>query len=54
MKGMTFIPRTTELFPFTYTEDKLLLNLNVAFENSIDQTLIGRFKHKPTWEQQQE
>lgn len=52
--GMTFIPRITELFPVTYTEDKFLLNLSVTSENRIDQTLIGRFKHKSIWEHQQE
>lgn len=52
--GMTFMPRVAELFPVTYTEDKFLLNLSVTSENRIDQTLIGRFKHKSTWEHQQE
>ncbi|GEQ62034.1 hypothetical protein VL4N_14080 [Vagococcus lutrae] len=53
-RGMTFMPRITELFPVTYTEDNFLLNLSVTSENSIDQTLIGRFKHKSVWEHQNE
>lgn len=51
---ITFMPRVAELFPVTYTEDDLLINLNVISGNSINQSLLGRFKRKSTWEHQSE
>lgn len=57
-RGVTIIPRKVDLYPVTYTEDPLLLNLSVYSGEGgrleLNQSLIGRFKVKPAWQHQSE
>ena len=57
-KGVIIMPRKVDLFPVTYTEDPLLLNLSVSSGEGerleINQSLIGRFKVKSSWHHQSE